>query len=427
MKNNITLAHDHIAMSEEKMEQYAAEFWAELASQNKRTQGISAEKVAQDESYWDCLKDSFAKFPNLINLNNGQVSPQPFVVQNAFIKAYRKSNEGSPYFLWQTLDSGRETRRDTLAKIADCSPEEIAFCRNTTEAMNTIIFGLDLKPGDEVVIAHKDYPNVITSWKQREKRDGIVLKWIDYQFPIEDDLFFLDKFQEQISERTKVFQVPHIINWNGQIQPLAKISDLAKKYGILTIADAAHSFAHIEYSISDLGCDFWGSSLHKWLCAPFGCGLLYVKRDQISKLWSCTPSFSYDDDNIRKFEAQGTRSLAAEIAIDEAIKFHQSIGGDRKEARFRYLKNYWAGQACLIDRVILHTSLLDQYSCGLALMNIEGIEPTEVVRILQDKFKIHVLAVEWNDLKGVRITPHLYNQLAELDRLSEGIEYISKM
>jgi len=267
---------------------------------------------------------------------------------------------------------------------------------------------------------------MINAWKQREKRDGIVLKWINFELPIENDSDFVDKFKAEITSRTKVIHITHMINWVGQIQPIAKIAAMAREKGILTIADSAHTFAHFEYKIPELGCDYFGTSLHKWLSAPFGTGLLYVKKDKIKDLWPLIPNQNFDSEDIRKFEALGTRSIPTEMAIHQALDFHNGIGSDRKEARLRYLKNYWAKQALKIDGVKIHTSLKDEYSCALALVSIDGVTPNDLATKLQEKYKIHVVAIEWENIKGVRITPHVYTKIADLDRLLEGIEYVSK-
>ena len=228
-----------------------------------------------------------------------------------------------------------------LADMAGCSPEEIAINRNTTEAMNTVIFGLNLKAGDEVIVAKQDYPNLLNAWKQREKRDGIKLVWLSFQFPMENEDEIVSMYENAITPKTKIIMLMHMINYVGQILPAKKIAQMAHRHGVEVMLDAAHTFAHIDYKIPDLECDYFGTSLHKWLCAPFGTGMLYIKKEKIKDIWALLSDNQPDGDNIRKFESLGTRSFPIELSISHAIDFHQVIGIQRKEARLRYLKNYW--------------------------------------------------------------------------------------
>jgi selenocysteine lyase/cysteine desulfurase len=328
--------------------------------------------------------------------------------------------------MWQILDQGREALRADLADFAGCSPEEIAIDRNTTEAMNTIIFGLPLKAGDEVVLTKQDYPNVMNSWKLREKRDGIVLKWINLELPSEDENGIVDAYTSQFTDKTKVVNVTHIINWIGQIIPVKKIAAAAHKQGIDVLVDGAHSFALLDFKIPDLDCDYFTTSLHKWMCAPFGSGLLYVKKEKIAGIWALFPDDKPLSEDIRKFERLGTRSFASEMAIGSSLDFHLAIGSKRKEERLRYLKNYWAKQVMDLPGVHFKTSLLPQYSCVIGLVSIDGMKPGEVVSSLFSNYKIHTTGMEWENISGVRVTPHVYTTLRDLDKFVRAIDEISK-
>jgi selenocysteine lyase/cysteine desulfurase len=275
--------------------------------------------VTTDQNFWYYIKNCYTASPNIMNLNNGGVCPQPKVVQEAFESYNRFSNEGPAYYMWNVVGKGRETVRQNLAKLAGCSDEEIAIVRNTTEALETVIFGINLKKGDEVVLTKQDYPNMINAWKQREKREGIVLKWVDLPMPIEDEDAVVKAYREQFSNRTRMIQVMHMINWNGQVLPVRKLADDAHKEGIEVMVDGAHTFAHLDFKIEDLNCDYYGTSLHKWLCSPFGTGMLWVKKDKIPGIWPLTAPGDPESDDIRKFEAMGTRSFPSELAIGTAI------------------------------------------------------------------------------------------------------------
>jgi len=359
----------------------------------------------------------FTVSPNLLNLNNGGVSPQPKVVQDAHIRFYQYANEAPTYYMWRILDQGREALRAKLADLSGCPADEIAINRNCTEGLNTIIFGLDLKPGDEVVLTKQDYPNMINAWKQREKRDGIKLVWVNLELPSENEDELVRKYVSAFTNRTKIVHVTHIINWVGQVIPVRKIADIAHKQGIEVVCDGSHSYAHLDYKIPDLGCDYYATSLHKWLCAPFGSGMMQIRKDKIKKVWALLSSPEPDGADIRKFETLGTRSFASEMAIGTAVDFHLGIGAARKFARLHYLKNYWAEKARDITGVKVHTSLKPEFAGAIALVSIDGMKPSEVESQLLGTYKIHTSPIVWENISGVRVTPHVYHTPKDLDRL----------
>ena len=273
---------------------------------------MNPEQAAQNEDYWAPIQRSFSVNPNLINLNNGGVSPAPIVVQQAVERYNQLSNEGPSYYMWRILDEGREPLRERLARLGGVSPEEIAVNRNSTESLNTIIFGLPLKAGDEVIGTKQDYPHMIEAYRQRGQREGIVYKQISFDFPIEDDDTIVKGFEAAITPRTKLIHITHVVNWCGQIMPVAKIADMAHAHGIEVICDGAHSFGLIDFKISDLHCDYFGTSLHKFLSAPIGTGMMFIKRDKIEKVWPLVCAAEPQSANIRKFEDIGTRSFPLE-------------------------------------------------------------------------------------------------------------------
>ena len=394
---------------------------AELEEQSRRIKSLSPEAAATDEDFWGWVQQSYTVSPNIINLNNGGVSPQPKMVQDAMIRYYQYSNEAPSYYMWSVLDEGREQVRRDLARLAGCMPEEVAINRNSTEALDTIIMGIPLTAGDEVIISKQDYPNMINAWKYREKRDGVKLVWQNFNLPIENEEELISGYTSMFSEKTKVVHLIHIVNWMGQIMPVKKIIEAAHARGIEVVLDGAHSFAHFDYNLADLNPDYFGTSLHKWLCAPFGSGMLYVKKEKIAKLMPLFPGPDPTLDDIKKFEHLGTRSFPIEMAIGAAIRFHDVIGSERKEARLFYLKNYWAEKAAEIPGVKVHTSLKKGYSCAISLFSIEGMKPNEIREQLMKKYQIHSVAIEWENIKGVRITPNVYTTLTDLDKLVKAI------
>ncbi|MHA7099835.1 aminotransferase class V-fold PLP-dependent enzyme [Roseivirga pacifica] len=387
---------------------------------------LSPEAAAQDEELWARIRQAYTTSPTIINLNNGGVSPQPKVVQDAANRYYTYANEAPSYYMWRVLDQGREPLRAKLADLAGTSPDELAINRNTTEAVNTVIFGLNLKKGDEVILTKYDYPNMMNAWRQRERRDGIVLKWLDLDIPTDDNDAVVEKFKAAITPKTKVFHITHIINWTGHIMPVKALCDVARANNIYSVVDGAHSFAHLDFKISDFGCDFFGTSLHKWLCAPFGTGMLYAKKDKIKDVWPLLASPEGQEDNIRKFENIGTRSFAIEQAIASAIDFHNAIGSARKEARLKYLKTYWVDKVKNIDKVNFYSSMNPEYTGALFNFGIEGKDAGPVHNDIFRTHKIHSSPVKYEQVNGPRITPHVYTSKYDLDRLCEAIELSAK-
>ena len=388
-----------------------------LVSLNRRP----ALEAANDEELWSRMAQAYTVSPNILNLNNGGVSPQPKVVQDAVDRYYHLSNEAPSYYMWQILDKGREPVRRKLADLAGTTPELIAINRNTTEALATVTWGLTLTKGDEIIMTKQDYPNMIQAWKQKEMRDGIKIKWLNFSLPIENDDTFVKEFINATTSRTKIWHITQMINWTGQILPVKKLCEEARKRNIISIVDGAHTFAHMDFKITDFNPDYFGSSLHKWLCAPFGTGMLYVKKENIAGLWPLFPNDKPTDGNIRKFETLGTRSFAPEQAIGQAIDFHNAIGSKRKEERLRYLKNYWCEKVSANSRVRLTVSLKPEYSCALGSFSIDGMEPGEVSSKLFNEHQIHTTSIKWENISCVRVTPHVYTTTKDLDRFVDAV------
>ncbi len=378
---------------------------------------LSPEAAASDEDLWRSVQQAYTVSPNIINLNNGGVSPQPKIVQDAVDRYYHLSNEAPSYYMWRILDQGRESLRMKLADVAGCSSEEVAINRNATEALDTIIFGLDLKKGDEVVLSKYDYPNMINAYKQRAKRDGIKLNWITLDVGMEDEDEIVNRYLNAITPNTKLIHITQLVNWSGQVVLPQKICTEARKRGIKTVVDGAHAFAHVDSNVPELGCDYYGTSLHKWLCAPFGTGMIYVKKENIADLWPLIPDHEPERDDIRKFESLGTRSFAPEQAIGQAIDFHNAIGAERKRARLHYLKRYWVDKVKDHPHIRINTPLSAEFSGALCNVGIEGMDASDINNRLFKEYKIHATPVKWEALNGVRITPHVYTKLKDLDRL----------
>jgi selenocysteine lyase/cysteine desulfurase len=398
---------------------------AEWKAAAESVTSLSPSDAAQNEDYWAVIQRSYSVNSNIINLNNGGVSPAPIVVQQAVERYNELANEGPSYFMWRILDQGREPLREKLAALAGVSPEEIAINRNSTEALNTVIYGLDLNAGDEVIGTKQDYPNMIQAYKQKSQRQGIVYKQINFDLPIENDEQIVKAYEAAITPKTRIIHVTHMVNWVGQTMPVAKIADMAHAHGIEVICDGAHSFGLIDFKITDLHCDYFGTSLHKFLSAPIGSGMLYIQRDKIEKVWPLTCNGEPRSGNIRKFETLGTRSFPIEQGIGEAINFHEGIGARRKQERIHYLKYYWASRVQQMPRVKLHTSLDPRYSCAICGVSIDGMTPAQLEGALFDQYKIHTVGIVWENISCVRVTPHVYTSIADLDKLVGAIQTLS--
>ena len=288
------------------------------------------------------------------------------------------------------------------------------------------MFGLDLKRGDEILTSTHDYPRMITTLKQREQREGIVLKQIKLPLAPKDASEITRAFEAGITPKTRVMLVSHVVNITGQITPLRALCELGRARGIEVIVDGAHSFAQFPFTRDEIGCDYFGTSLHKWLFAPKGTGMLYVRRDKIERLWPLMAAEKKQANDIRKFEEIGTHPAAPRLAIGEAILFHRGIGAERKAARLRTLARYWESRLTKIPRIRLHTPLDDAQSCAIGTVEIEGLDPIAVGQHLFNDHRIFVTPIVHDEFKGLRITPSVYTTFEELDRFIEAMETIAR-
>jgi len=386
------------------------------------TRHASPRDAAYDEEFWGEIARSFTVDRSLVNLNNGGVSPSPAYVQDAMKRHLDYSNEAPVYTMWRILEPQREAVRERLAREWDVDAEEIALTRNASEGLQILQFGFDLEPGDEVLTTNQDYPRMITTFRQRERRDGIVLREFSIPVPAEDPAEIVRRFEAEITPRTRLILMCHVINLTGQILPVREVVALGRRHGIPVIVDGAHALAHFDFRLSDLDCDFYATSLHKWLAAPHGTGLLYVRREKIPDLWPLQAAGPNLDADIRKFEEIGTHPAAGYLAIAEALTFHQAIGALRKEERLRYLRDSWAEPLRQIPGVVLHTSLNPEFSCGFANVEIEGIEPGALTGWLWREHRIIVTPIVHPEFQGIRVSSSVYTTHEELARFVDAME-----
>jgi selenocysteine lyase/cysteine desulfurase len=384
----------------------------------------SATELAENEDFWFQVQRAYDVDRSIINLNNGGVAPAPRSVMAAMNRHLAFTNHLPPRHLWSVLDPQVETVRARIARTFGCDTEEIAITRNASESLEICLFGLDLKRGDEVLTTSHDYPRMINTLKQREVREGIVLKQFDFPVPPQDPSELTALFEQHITPRTKVILVCHITNLTGQIFPVKDIVRLARPRGIEVIVDGAHAFAHFAFQHADLDCDYYGTSLHKWLSAPIGTGFLYVRKAKIRGLWPLMAPPPEQVDNIRKFEEIGTHPTAPRLAVAEALMFYDGIGAERKEARLRYLRDRWARRLLGQQGVQVFTSLDPVQSCGIGTVGIEGIDSGQLAGHLFENHRILVTPIAHDDFQGVRVTPNTYSTLDEVDTFCRAMENV---
>ncbi|HEY3457198.1 MAG TPA: aminotransferase class V-fold PLP-dependent enzyme [Bryobacteraceae bacterium] len=382
--------------------------------------GRPADSVARDEDFWFQVRHAFTVDRNMVNLNNGGVSPAPKIVMDTEIRYLEVENLSPSYYMWHILDPGIETVRRRLARSFGCDPEEIAITRNASESLEIVQLGLTLKAGDEVLTTNQDYPRMITTWQQRERRDGIVLKQITFPVPPPSLDYLAKRIEENITPRTKVIHICHITNRTGQIFPVKRICQMARARGIEVVVDGAHAFGQFPFEQRDLDCDYYGTSLHKWILAPIGTGMLYVRKNKIANIWPMMGAPDTMRENIRKFEEIGTHPASQRNAITEALNFSESIGLERKAERLRYLRRRWSDRLRQLPGVKILNSDDPEQSCGIGFVSVDGISAPKLASHIWQKYRIWTTAVVTpSEYEGLRITPNVYTTLEEIDTFTD--------
>ena len=376
--------------------------------------------AARTEDLWEEIRRAFRQSPDFINLENGYFSPQPAETLRAFERHVQKINETPSFSMRREKADDFLRARGELARLAGCPVEELTITRNTTESMSIVIHGLDLEPGDEAVMTNQDYGSMLEEFRQESRRRRIRAVEIALPLHPRDDDEVVRAYERAITPRTRLLLLTHMINVTGQILPARKICQMAHARGVEVVIDAAHSFAQIVYAIPELGGDYFGASLHKWLCTPIGAGILQMRPEKIAKVWPLFGETSVPETDIRKFERYGTTPLWTVRAISDAIRFHTMVGPARKEARLRYLQEYWTSRAREIRGVTLNTPTGER-ACAIANFAVTGRSPAEIADILFDRYRIFTVAIDMEAVKGVRVTPHIYTRLADLDALVAAI------
>lgn len=395
-----------------------------LATWVKQHAAARAEDLASDESFWQGIRAGYRLKPDYINLENGYYCFVPEATLDAYVKHVREVNwEGSYYMRTVQVDNKKRVIA-RLAGVAGCTPEELALTRNTTESLDTVINGIPWQAGDEAIMAEQDYGSIVNMFKLMEKRYGLVRKVLSVPNLPASDEEIVSLYENAITPRTKLLLVSHMVNITGQILPIRKICDMAHARGVEVLVDGAHTFAHLKFSIPDLGCDYFGASLHKWLSTPLGAGILYVRKEKQAGLWALMADWNLKDD-ITHLAHTGTHPVATDLTILDAIDYYEALGAERKEARLRYLQTYWTSRVREVKNIIVNTPADPARACGIANVGIRNMKPAELAKTLFDKYKIWTVAIDGQGVQGCRITPNIYTTPGELDQFVAALRAIA--
>ena len=392
--------------------------WAQYAELPPRA-------LAEDEPFWALIREKYRLKPDYINLENGYFSMQSQSVLEAFIGRVREINYEASYYMRTRQFDDKLAARKQLATMAGCSPEELIITRNTTESLDTVIAGVDWKAGDEAVMAAQDYGAMLDMFKLQAKRYGIVNRIVSLPIDPQSDDEIVQLYENAITPKTRLLMVCHMVNITGQILPVRAIVDMAHRRGVDVMVDGAHAFAQLDYRIPELGCDYYGASLHKWLGTPLGAGILYVRADKIAKLWPVFADASMADTDIHKLNHTGTHPVHTDLAITNAIAFHDSIGIQRKEARLRYLQNYWTGRVRGTRNIVLNTPADPKRSCAIANVGVGSMAPAALAKTLLEKYRVWTVAIDTANVHGVRITPQMFTTTGELDTFVRALKELA--
>ncbi len=387
---------------------------------------LSPQELARDDDFWTLLRKQYRLTPEYINLENGYYSMQSEPVLEAFITKVRSVNVAASRYMRTTQFDDKLAVRNRLARMGGCAPEELIITRNTTESLDTVINGYDWKPGDEAVMAEQDYGAMLDMFRLQARRHGVVNRVVSLPMDPRSDDEIVQLYANAISPKTKLLMVGHMVNITGHILPVRKIADMAHARGVDVMVDGAHTFAQLDFRIPDLGGDYFGASLHKWLGTPLGAGILYVRQQKIAGLWPIYADMSMPDTDIRKLNHTGTHPVHTDLAINDAIDFHDAIGIKRKEERLRFLQTYWTGRVRGVPKIVLNTPSDPARSCAIANVGIAGMEPAALAKTLMDRYHIWTVAINGAGVHGVRVTPQLFTTTAELDAFVSALKELAR-
>jgi len=400
-------------------------FLQQLERRVRDVEHLSPEEVAADEAFWAQVRTGYRLKPDYINLENGFYCFLPEQILENYLHHVREVNYQGSYYMRTVQWDNKRAVAAQLAELVGCSPEEMMITRNTTESLDTIIGGFPWKKGDEAVIADQDYFAMQEMFRQQTDVHGVVVKKISIPNHPSSDEEIVDLYAKAITPKTRLIMVCHMINITGQILPIRKICDMAHSKGVEVMVDGAHAVAHIAFSMRDLDCDYYGASLHKWLSAPLGAGMLFVKKDKIAQIRPLFADYGYQSGDIRRLNHTGTQPVATDLAIGNALEYLYTLGLDRKEARLRYIQQYWTSRVKDLPNIVLNTPTDPARACGIANVGIRNMKPGEMAETLLKKHRIWTVAIDGQGVQGCRITPNIYTTTKELDTFVQALKSMS--
>ncbi|MEN9382717.1 MAG: hypothetical protein RI940_1600 [Bacteroidota bacterium] len=387
---------------------------------------VPANTLASDDAFWNEIRNQYILKPDYINLENGYYNFLPQPLLNKFIEHIKEVNLQGSYYMRTVQFENKKKITSRLAGVAGCSPDELIITRNTTESLDMVIGGLDWKAGDEAIMAYQDYGAMLDMFEQVQNRYGIKRIMLSVPNHPKNDEEIVTLYQSAITEKTKVILVSHMINISGQILPIRKICDMAHAKGVQVIVDGAHAFAHFQFKIEDLNCDYYAAALHKWLSTPLGAGMLYVRKDNIKKVWPLLADGEKDLNKINRLNHTGTHPVHTDLTINDSIDYFEMIGAERKEARLRYLQNYWTSKVRSNPKIVVNTPAEASRNCAIANVGIDGIEPADLAKRLLNEHQVFTVAIDYANIRGCRICPNLYTTTAELDHFVKALTILAK-
>ena len=384
---------------------------------------ISVEEKAypllDTEDFWLRIRQDYALKSDYINLENGYYCITPRPTLQKYLNHIEEINLHGSYYMRTVQWQNKNRIAQRLARWLGCDSDELIITRNTTESLDMIISGFPWKADDEAIYAKQDYGSMIDQFEMIGKRYGVVNKVISVpNHPVSDEEI-VALYEKEITPKTRLIMVCHMINITGHILPVKKICEMAHGYGVEVMVDGAHCVGHIEVDIAELGCDYYASSLHKWLSVPLGAGILYVSKQKISKIYPLLAEHKREENDISRLNHTGTHPVYTDLAINDALDYLEMIGLKRKEKRLRYLQRYWSEPLREIPGLQVNTPKELQRSCGIGNIGVKNIEPKVLAKTLLEEFKIFTVAINQDNVRGCRITPNVYTTTAELDRFIE--------
>jgi selenocysteine lyase/cysteine desulfurase len=378
-----------------------------------------------EDDFWNRIREDYALKPEYINLENGYYNIAPRPTMDKFIEHVNQVNYQGSHYMRTVQWENKRRITGQLAALVNCGNDELIITRNTTESLDLVVGGYPWQAGDEAIFAKQDYGAMRDHFVMVGKRYGIINKIISIPNHPTSDEEIVALYESQITSRTRLIMVCHMINITGQILPVKKICDMAHRYGVEVMVDGAHCVGHIKVDIKELNCDYYGSSLHKWLSTPLGAGLLYISKAHIPKLWPLLADHIDEPGDIRRLNHTGTHPVHTDLAIADAIDYLELIGIERKEKRMRQLQRYWSDQLRATKNVMINTPSEPLRSCGIANVGLSSMPAAELAKTLLEEFKIFTVAIDYANVRGCRITPNVYTNFGELDRFVEAIKTLA--